>query len=218
MLFLFAWRSGILRRCTRGQSLSTHTGIQRLNIPPSARSQTGDIRQGYAVSARPSVTVAPHFAPTRGPGSPGTREPRQRLGQGPSRAEPSRAAGALSLRAAGCRHRSRLPDGLRLRPAWGRNAWKGLSPPWEAPGTPRGLSDSAHLPAARSHPGLGAERETQPGPQRGQHRSGARESAFAAPERVMVGLGLSVWATHASCPGSGTHAAPMRGEGCWLNT
>lgn len=189
-------------RCTGGQSPSAHTGIQRLNIPPSSRSQIGDIRHGNDVSARPSVSALPR----RAPGSPGTGEPRQpALGTG---AEPSRAPCAPRLPAP-----LPPPDGLRAE-----TPGKGSPCLGKCLARPTGSLTALTCRLHGGTRGLRAGRETEAGPQRRQHRSGARESAFAAPKRVTVGLGLSAWAAHGRCSGSRARAAPARGGGCWLQT
>lgn len=108
--------------CTRGQSLGTHTGIQRLNIPPRARSQIGHIKQGNDVSARPSVNAAPHFSPRGVLAALARSNPDSSRDK--VRAKP-RSAGAPSPSSAGCRHRSRPPDGLRLPRAGAETRGKG---------------------------------------------------------------------------------------------
>lgn len=168
--------------------------IRRLNIPPSARSQIGGIRQGNDVSARPSVSAAPRPARRGLPAVPAHADP-ARLGTG---SEPSRAPCAP------------LPPPRRApaAPGRGRNSGKGLSPPWEAPGTSHGLSDSPHLPAARSHP---------------RARSGAGNSAGTAAQPAQVRrpgervrrLRARHGGVRAERSGSRARAAPRRGGGCW---
>lgn len=161
-------------RCTRGQSLSTHTGIQRLNLPPSARSQIGDIKQGSGVFARPSVNAAPHIAP-KGSWQPRRTRTPPALGTGP---EPSYAL--PEHRPRGLPAPLPLPDGLRLRRAGAETRGKGSPRLGKRLARPAGSLTALTCRLHGAARGLGADRETQPGAQRGQHRSGARESAIAA--------------------------------------
>lgn len=197
--FLFAWRSGILQRCTSGQSPSAHAGIPRLLVPPSARSQIGDIRPGNDVSARASVNAAPRFVPEAAP----AHANRRRSGRAPSRA-------AL------CRGTPGLPAPLPPpRRAPGQKLGERALPASGSAGHAHGFAGSAHLPAARSRPRARSGRGAQAGPQRGQRGSGARDSAFAASERGTAGLGLSLGNSRQR-PGQRGPRCPGEGRGLLL--
>lgn len=155
----------------------------------STRSQTGDIRPGNDVCARPSANAAPRFAPRGLLASPAHANPasaRDRV-----RAEP-RSAGAPSLPAP-------LPPPF----CWGTNPGHRALPASGSARHPAGSLSALTCGCTE----LGAERETPPGAQRAQHGSGGRESAFAG---ARAGAGQLTPAAHAGCPGGGARAAPMR--------
>lgn len=197
---MFAWRSGILRRCTSGQSLSAHAGIPRLLVPPSARSQIGDIRPGNDVSARASVNAAPRSAPRV---SPGTSEP-PALGQAPSRAALCRG----TPRAAGTAPASPTGSGAETR-------GKGSPGPGERRALPRARRQRS--PAGCAGPPAGSERAGSSG------GTAARPARVRRPGQRVRRLGARHGRARAERlgnsrhgPGTGARAAPVRAGGCCL--